>query len=60
MTACARMQRAWFAAFLVIAGVAIVAQSCLLAALVSIPLAMSLFNAWRSLQAQRRIASRTL
>ena len=54
------MQRAWFAAFLVIAGVAIVAQSCLLAALVSIPLAMSLFNAWRSLQAQRRIASRTL
>lgn len=60
MTACARMQRAWFAAFLVIAGVAIVAQSWLLAALVSIPLAMSLFNAWRSLQAQRRIASRTL
>lgn len=60
MTACTRMQRACFAAFLAIAGAAIVAQSWLLAALVSIPLAMSLFNAWRSLQAQRRIASRTL
>ena len=60
MTACARMQLAWFVGFLAVAGVAIAAESSMLAALVSLPLAMGLINAWRSWQAQRRIAARTL
>lgn len=60
MTACARMQLAWFVGFLAVAGVAIAAESSMLAALVSLPLAMGLINAWRSWQAQRRIVARTL
>lgn len=55
MIACARMQLAWFIGFLAVA-----TESALLAALVSLPLAMGLLNSWRSCQALRRITGRTL
>mgnify|MGYP007116444556 FL=1 len=60
MTACARMQLAWFIGFLAVGGIAVATESALLAALVSLPLAMGLLNSWRSCQALRRITSRTL
>ena len=60
MTACARMQLAWFIGFLAVGGIAVATESALLAALVSLPLAMELLNSWRSCQALRRITGRTL
>ena len=60
MTACARMQLAWFIGFLAVGGIAVATESALLAALVSLPLAMGLLNSWRSYQALRRITGRTL
>ena len=60
MTACARMQLAWFVGFLAIGGIAVATESALLTALVSLPLAMGLVNSWRSCQALRRITARTL
>lgn len=60
MTACARMQLAWFVGFLAVGGIAVATESALLAALVSLPLAMGLVNSWRSCQALRRITARTL
>ena len=60
MTACARMQLAWFVGFLAIGGIAVATESALLAALVSLPLARGLVNSWRSCQALRRITARTL
>ena len=60
MTACARMQLAWFVGFLAVGGLAVATESALLAALVSLPLAMGLVNSWRSCQALRRITARTL
>ena len=60
MTACARMQLAWFIGFLAVGGIAVATESALLAALVSLPLAMGLVNSWRSGQALRRITGRTL
>lgn len=60
MTACARMQLAWFIGFFAVGGIAIATESALLAALVSLPLAMGLLNSWRSCQALRRITARTL
>lgn len=60
MTACARMQLAWFVGFLAIGGIVVATESALLAALVSLPLAMGLVNSWRSCQALRRITARTL
>ena len=60
MTACARMQLAWFVGFLALGGIAVATESALLAALVSLPLAMGLVNSWRSCQALRRITARTL
>ena len=60
MTACARMQLAWFVGFLAVGGIAVATESALLAALVSLPLAMGLVNSWRSFQALRRITARTL
>lgn len=60
MTACARMQLAWFIGFFAVGSIAVATESALLAALVSLPLAMGLLNSWRSRQALRRIASRTL
>ena len=60
MTACARMQLAWFIGFLAVGGIAVATESALLAALVSLPLAMGLLNSWRSCQALRRITARTL
>lgn len=60
MTACARMQLAWFIGFLAVGGIAVATESALLAALVSLPLAMGLLNSWRSCQALRRINGRTL
>ena len=60
MTACARMQLAWFVGFLAVGGIAVATESALLAALVSLPLAMGLLNSWRSCQALRRITGRTL
>ncbi len=60
MTACARMQLAWFIGFFAVGGIAIATESALLAALVSLPLAMGLLNSWRSCQALRRITGRTL
>ena len=60
MTACARMQLAWFVGFLAVGGIAVATESALLAALVSLPLAMGLVNSWRSCQALRRIIARTL
>lgn len=60
MTASARMQLAWFVGFLAIGGIAVATESALLAALVSLPLAMGLVNSWRSCQALRRITARTL
>ena len=60
MTACARMQLAWFVGFLAVGGIAVATESALLAALVSLPLAMGLVNSWRSCQALRRITGRTL
>ena len=60
MTACARMQLAWFVGFLAIGGIAVATESALLAALVSLPLAMGLVNSWRSCQALRRMTARTL
>ena len=60
MTACARMQLAWFVGFLAVGGSAVATESALLAALVSLPLAMGLVNSWRSCQALRRIIARTL
>ena len=60
MTACARMQLAWFIGFLAVGAIAVATESALLAALVSLPLAMGLVNSWRSCQALRRITARTL
>lgn len=60
MTACARMQIAWFIGFLAVGGIAVATESALLAALASLPLAMGLLNSWRSCQALRRITGRTL
>ena len=60
MTACARMQLAWFIGFLAVGGIAVATESALLAALASLPLAMGLLNSWRSCQALRRITGRTL
>lgn len=60
MTACARMQLAWFIGFLAVGGIAVATESALLAALVSLPLAMGLLNSWRSGQALRRITGHTL
>ena len=60
MTACARMQLAWFIGFLAVGGIAVATESALLAALVCLPLAMGLLNSWRSCQALRRITGRTL
>ena len=60
MTACARMQLAWFIGFLAVGGIAVATESALLAALVSLPLAVGLLNSWRSCQALRRITARTL
>ena len=60
MTACARMQLAWFIGFFAVGGIAVATESALLAALVSLPLAMGLLNSWRSRQALRRITGRTL
>ena len=60
MTACARMQLAWFIGFLAVGAIAVATESALLAALVSLPLAMELLNSWRSCQALRRITGRTL
>ena len=60
MTACARMQLAWFIGFLAVGAIAVATESALLAALVSLPLAMGLLNSWRSCQALRRITARTL
>lgn len=60
MTACARMQLAWFVGFLAVGGIAVATESALLAALVSLPLGMGLVNSWRSCQALRRITARTL
>ena len=60
MTACARMQLAWFIGFLAVGSIAVATESALLAALVSLPLAMGLLNSWRSCQALRRITARTL
>ena len=60
MTACARMQLAWLVGFLAVGGIAVATESALLAALVSLPLAMGLVNSWRSCQALRRITARTL
>ena len=60
MTACARMKLAWFIGFLAVGGIAVATESALLAALVSLPLAMGLLNSWRSCQALRRINGRTL
>lgn len=57
MTACARMQLAWFIGFLAVGGIAVATESALL---VSLPLAMGLLNSWRSYQALRRITGRTL
>ena len=59
MTACARMQLAWFIGFLAVGSIAVATESALLAALVSLPLAMGLLNSWRSYQALRRITART-
>ena len=56
----ARMQLAWFVGFLAVGGIAVATESALLAALVSLPLAMGLVNSWRSFQALRRITARTL
>lgn len=41
MTACARMQLAWFIGFLAVGAIAVATESALLAALVSLPLAMA-------------------
>lgn len=60
MTACARMQLAWFIGFFAVGSIAVATESALLAALVSLPLAMGLLNSWRSRQALRRITGRTL
>ena len=60
LTACARMRLAWFIGFLAVGGIAIATESALLAALVSLPLAMGLLDSWRSCQALRRIFARTL
>ena len=60
LTACARMRLAWFIGFLAVGGIAIATESALLAALVSLPLAMGLLDSWRSCQALRRILARTL
>lgn len=60
LTACARMRLAWFIGFLAVGGIAIATESALLAALVSLPLAMGLVDSWRSCQALRRILARTL
>ena len=60
MTDCARMQLAWFVGFLAVGGIAVATESALLAALVSLPLAMGLVNSWRSCQALRRLTARTL
>ena len=60
MTACARMQLAWFVGFLAVGAIAVATESAFLAALVSLPLAMGLVNSWRSGQALRRITARTL
>lgn len=60
LTACARMRLAWFIGFLAVGGFAIATESALLAALVSLPLAMGLVDSWRSCQALRRILARTL
>lgn len=60
MTACARMQLAWFVGFLAVGAIAVATESAFLAALVSLPLAMGLVNSWRSGQALRRIIARTL
>lgn len=60
LTACARMRLAWFIGFLAVGGIAIATESALLAALVSLPLAMGLVDSWRSCQALRRISARTL
>ena len=54
------MQLAWFIGFLAVGGIAVATESALLAALVSLPLAMGLLNSWRSCQALRRITARTL
>ena len=60
MTACARMQLAWFIGFFAVGSIAVATESAILAALVSLPLAMGLLNSWRSCQALRRITGRTL
>ena len=60
LTACARMRLAWFIGFLAVGAIAVATESALLAALVSLPLAMGLVNSWRSCQALRRITARTL
>ena len=60
LTACARMRLAWLTGFLAVGGIAIATESALLAALVSLPLAMGLLDSWRSCQALRRILARTL
>ena len=60
LTACARMRLAWFIGFLAVGGIAIATESALLAALVSLPLAMGLLYSWSSCQALRRILARTL
>ena len=60
MTAGARRQLAWVIGFLAVGGIAVATDSALLAALVSLPLAMGLLNSWRSYQALRRITGRTL
>ena len=48
------------ACFLAVGAIAVATESALLAALVSLPLAMELLNSWRSCQALRRITGRTL
>ncbi|WP_455151187.1 hypothetical protein [Schaalia odontolytica] len=60
LTACARRRVAWFFGLLAGGGIAIATESALLAALVSLPLAMGLLDSWRSCQALRRILARTL
>ena len=60
LTACARMRLAWFIGFLAVGGIAIATESALLAALVSLPLAMGLLDSWLACQALRRILARTL
>ena len=60
LTACARMRLAWFIGFLAVGAIAVATESALLAALVSLPLAMGLLDSWRSCQALRRILARTL